>query len=73
MQNNRVTNSCYKCEIRSIGCHASCKSYQEFYKKNEELKKVKRLDEAEKHLIDNFQNIKAYKNIKKGKRRIGLW
>jgi len=53
-----MKNCCYKCQEREIGCHAHCGKYREFQKRNEEIRKKKRLDHENN---DGWQFIKKRK------------
>ena len=39
--NKAVTNPCYQCKERKVGCHSTCEKYQNFVEENQKRKDLK--------------------------------
>lgn len=54
--------TCHNCEKRKVGCHATCETYQNFRKKQDELLE-------EKHRSKDYYDYRAQKIHREAKRR----
>ncbi len=57
MMLTKISNPCYKCEIRRAGCHSVCPAYILWKKEVEEIRKKR----VQAHYEDNyFSNPRRY-------------
>lgn len=61
-----MTNACWHCEERRVGCHGSCERYAAWVKAERERKDAERAVKAEIAALDEYVN----ERIKRLKRRM---